>query len=71
MGVHQWAAEELQLVLQRARAEGYGELMALRALLSAVVERSKACRGLDDLAQELEFLAANLDDGRDYSFMRP
>ncbi|PTU73975.1 hypothetical protein [Pseudomonas mangrovi] len=71
MGVHQWAAEELQLILQRAGAEGYEEVMALRALLSAVVERSKTCRGIDDLAQELEFLAANLDDGRDYAFMRP
>lgn len=71
MSVHQWATEELQILLQRAGAEGYDDLMALRALLSAVVERSKSCRGIEDLAQELEFLAANLDDGRDYSFMRP
>lgn len=71
MGVHQWAAEELQLVLQRGQAQGHDELMLLRAMLCAVVERSKSCRSADDLAQELEFLAANLDEDRDYSFMRP
>ena len=46
-------------------------LMALRALLSAVIERNKSVRSLADLAQELEFLIENLDDGRDYAFMRP
>jgi len=43
----------------------------LRALLSAVVERSKGVRSQEDLAAELMFLADNLDDGRDYAFMRP
>ena len=45
--------------------------MSLRALLSAVVQQSKAVRSAEDLADELHFLAENLDDGQDYGFMRP
>lgn len=71
MSVHQWAAEELQRSLGAAREAGFDEALALRALLSAVVEQSKAHRSAADLAQELQFLAENLDDDRDYGFMRP
>lgn len=71
MGVHQWAQAQVELALEQAKAQGEHELMALRALLSAVVERSKQVRSPDDLAQELTFLAENLDDDRDYAFMRP
>ncbi|WP_137818215.1 MULTISPECIES: hypothetical protein [unclassified Pseudomonas] len=71
MGVHAWAKQELQRSLAAAREAGYDEQLCLRALLSAVVERSKQGRSAADLAQELQFLAENLDDGRDYSFMRP
>jgi hypothetical protein len=45
--------------------------LALRALLSAVVERSRLQRDSADLAAELQFLADNLGDERDYGFMRP
>lgn len=45
--------------------------LSLRALLSAVVQQSKAVRNLEDLADELRFLAENLDEGQDYGFMRP
>lgn len=71
MGVHQWTREQLELLLEQGKAQGHDELMLLRAMLSVVVERSKQCRTLDDLANELVFLADNLDDGRDYAFMRP
>lgn len=71
MGVHQWAAEQIEAALAQGHEQGHDELMALRALLSAVVERSKGCRSPGDLAQELEFLASNLDEDRDYAFMRP
>ncbi len=71
MSVHTWANEHLQRSLEAATAEGYEPALALRALLSAVVEQSKAYRSPADLAQELQFLADNLDDDRDYSFMRP
>ena len=70
MGVHEWAAQAVETSLAQAREQGHDELMALRALLSAVIERNKSVRSLADLAQELEFLIENLDDGRDYAFMR-
>ncbi|AOE83559.1 hypothetical protein [Pseudomonas sp. TCU-HL1] len=71
MGIHDWARTALEQNLDEAKRGGIGEELALRALLSAVVERSAGLRSADDLAQELLFLADNLDSGRDYSFMRP
>jgi hypothetical protein len=71
MGVHQWARQEIQRCLDAVEAQGFDQAMALRALLSAVVEHSRAGRSAADLAAELQFLAENLDDDRDYSFMRP
>lgn len=71
MGVHQWARQAIEQSLQGVEAQGFDQAMALRALLSAVVERSRAGRSAADLAAELQFLAENLDDERDYSFMRP
>lgn len=71
MGVHQWARQEIERSLQGVEGQGFDQAMALRALLSAVVERSRAERSVADLAAELQFLADNLDDDRDYSFMRP
>jgi hypothetical protein len=53
--------------VSRAFESGLG----LRALLSAVVQRSSCEREVADLAAELQFLAENLDDQRDYGFMRP
>lgn len=71
MGVHQWARQAIEQSLQGVEAQDFDQAMALRALLSAVVERSRAGRSAADLAAELQFLAENLDDERDYSFMRP
>ncbi|WP_425916843.1 hypothetical protein [Pseudomonas sp. GWSMS-1] len=71
MGVHQWARQAIEESLQGVEAQGFDQSMALRALLSAVIERSRAARSAADLAAELQFLADNLDDERDYSFMRP
>ncbi|MDD2162215.1 hypothetical protein N1078_16725 [Pseudomonas sp. MIL19] len=71
MGVHQWARQAIEQSLQGVEAQGLDQAMALRALLSAVIERSRAARSAADLAAELQFLADNLDDERDYSFMRP
>ena len=71
MSVHTWAKEQLQRSLETAGAAGHEPGLALRALLSAVVEESRAHRSPADLAQELQFLADNLDDDRDYTFMRP
>lgn len=71
MGVHEWARQVIEQNLQGAGVKGVDQAMALRALLSAVIERSRATRSAADLAAELQFLADNLDDARDYSFMRP
>ncbi len=71
MGVHEWARQTIEQSLQGANAQGFDQAMALRALLSAVIERSRGMRSAADLAAELQFLADNLDDERDYSFMRP
>ncbi|HZX16311.1 MAG TPA: hypothetical protein VFF22_05540 [Pseudomonas sp.] len=71
MGVHQWARQAIEQSLRGVEAQGFDQAMALRALLSAVIERSRAGRSTADLAAELQFLADNLDDERDYSFMRP
>ena len=58
-------------VLQGAEALGHDRLLALRALLAEVVEQSRGLRDPEELAHELQFLADNLDDDRDYAFMRP
>lgn len=71
MGVHQWARQAIEQSLQAVEAQGFDQAMALRALLIAVVERSRARRSVADLAAELQFLANNLDDEHDYGFMRP
>ncbi|MBT8766318.1 hypothetical protein [Metapseudomonas boanensis] len=71
MGIHDWARDSLRQALADAVQENFTEEQALRAMLSVVVERSAALRSADDLAQELIFLADNLDPDRDYTFMRP
>ncbi|MNP50702.1 hypothetical protein D3C76_1449820 [compost metagenome] len=71
MGIHDWARLVLEQSLSEAKQSGQSEELALRALLSAVVERSAGLRSVEDLAQELTFLANNLDPEQDYAFMRP
>ena len=71
MSVYEWARQELRQSLDVAQEVGFDPGLSLRALLSAVVQQSKAVRSIEDLADELQFLAENLDDGQDYGFMRP
>ena len=70
MGVHEWARHEVEQSLRRLSERGFEPGLGLRALLSAVVQRSSCEREAADLAAELQFLAENLDK-RDYAFMRP
>lgn len=70
MGVHDWARQEIEQSMVRAREQGFDPVMSLRALLSAIVASNGSVREAGDLAAELQYLAENLDD-RDYSFMRP
>lgn len=71
MNVHELARHDVQCGLIAAKEAGHDEPLYLRALLSAVVALSKQGRSAADLAQELQFLADNLDDDTDYTFMRP
>ena len=71
MGIYTWAREDLQRSVLAAQAAGYERQLYLRALLGVLVEQSKSGRSAADLAQELQYLADNLDDDRDYGFMRP
>ena len=71
MSVYEWARQELRHSLDAAQEVGFDPGLSLRALLSAVVQQSKGVRSIEDLADELQFLAENLDDGQDYGFMRP
>lgn len=71
MSVYEWARQELRHSLEAAQEVGFDLGLSLRALLSAVVQQSKTVRSVEDLADELQFLAENLDDTQDYGFMRP
>jgi len=71
MSVYEWARQELCQSLDGAKEAGFDPGLSLRALLSAVVQQSKTVRSTEDLADELRFLAENLDDDQDYGFMRP
>lgn len=71
MSVYEWARQELRKSLDVAQEVGFDPGLSLRALLSAVVQQSKAVRSVEDLADELQFLAENLDEDEDYGFMRP
>lgn len=71
MSIYKWARDALGDDLREAEAQGFDRLMALRALLAEVVQQNKASRDAQELAHELQFLADNLDEERDYAFMRP
>ncbi|WP_095140059.1 hypothetical protein [Pseudomonas sp. Irchel s3a10] len=71
MSVYEWARQETRQSLDMALEVGFDPGLSLRALLSAVVQQSKTVRNPEDLADELRFLAENLDDDQDYGFMRP
>ncbi|MFY1052988.1 hypothetical protein ACOQNP_15355 [Ectopseudomonas khazarica] len=71
MSIYKWARGALGDDLREAEAQGFDRLMALRALLAEVVQENKGARDAQELAHELQFLADNLDEERDYAFMRP
>lgn len=71
MSVYEWARQEIRRSQDAAVEIGFDPGLSLRALLSAVVQQSKTVRNVEDLADELDFLAENLDESQDYGFMRP
>jgi hypothetical protein len=71
MSVYEWARQELHRSQDAAQEIGFDPGLTLRAMLSAVVQQSKGVRSFEDLADELQYLAENLDDQQEYAFMRP
>ncbi|WP_341782089.1 hypothetical protein [Ectopseudomonas mendocina] len=71
MSIHSWARKVLQDDLHDGERQGHERVMVVRALLAEVVQQNKAVRDARELAHELQFLADNLEDDRDYCFMRP
>jgi hypothetical protein len=71
VSIHSWARRALHDDLRDGEAQGFERLIVLRALLAEIVQQNKALRDAQELAGELQFLADNLDDDRDYAFMRP
>lgn len=71
MSIHSWAEQRIHELLVEAEAAGMDGQLVLRGLLSVVVRANAQVRSQDDLAHELQFLADNLDEERDYAFMRP
>ncbi|WP_334180686.1 hypothetical protein [Pseudomonas nitroreducens] len=71
MSLHRWAEQRFHELLIEAEAAGQDPQLVVRALLSAVVQANSQVRTQEDLGHELHFLADNLDEERDYAFMRP
>ena len=71
MSIHSWARNALAEDLRAAQAQGFQPELIMRTLLAEIVQQNKALRDVRELAHELQFLADNLDDERDYAFMRP
>jgi hypothetical protein len=71
MSVYALARTLMQQAIEQAQAEGHNEQQLARALMSEVIAVYKRQRSNADIANELAFLADNLDDDIDYAFMRP
>ncbi|SDU24751.1 hypothetical protein [Halopseudomonas salegens] len=65
------AKEVMQQALAQGQQQGFDEQAIARALLAEVITVYKRSRSQADIRHELEFLADNLDDDADYTFMRP
>ncbi|MCL5042263.1 MAG: hypothetical protein M1440_07335 [Gammaproteobacteria bacterium] len=65
------AKEVMQQALAKGQQQGFDEQAVARALMAEVISVYKRGRSQNDIRHELEFLADNLDDDADYTFMRP
>jgi len=68
---YQIARQGIAEVLEQAATVNIDRQDALHALLVSVVDAYKAEVSAARARDALEFLLDNLDDGRDYEFMRP
>ena len=67
----EFARAELAALQEKAKASHVDGPAALRALLDATAAALAAESGVEDAQSELAFIARNLGDDEDYSFMRP
>ena len=68
---HAFTQTHVQALLAEAATEHVDRESVIRALLHTAIGLLKEGRSIDDVANELRFLADNLDDDEDYTFMRP
>ncbi len=57
--------------LKRIEEAGLSEDAFARALINEAIGVSRRTRSVGDIASELEFIAENLDEDQEYTFMRP
>lgn len=57
--------------LQEAKVAQFSEDAIARALISEAIAIYKKSRSSEDIANEFVFLAENLSEDDDYTFMRP
>lgn len=67
----EFARAEIAALMAKAKAENVDPPAALRALLDAAASTLAEVSGLEDARNELTFIARNMGDEEDYSFMRP
>lgn len=65
------AKAHYEAAMKDAAESGQGEDAIARAMLNLVVETYMKTRSMEDVAQELQGAAENLDPDTDYMFMRP
>ena len=71
MSAYGIAKQQIDGALSAASESGVDEEMVLRALLSTLVERYRALRGVDDLKAVLQYQIDNVRGDEDFEFMRP
>jgi len=64
-------AAHVETLLAEAQEKKIPTDLIGRELINAAVKIYQANRSVDDIAQELTFLAENLDPDTEYTFMRP
>ena len=67
----EFARAEVAAMMEKAAAENVDQPAALRALLDATASTLAEVSGVEDAQNELTFIARNIGDEEDYSFMRP
>ncbi|MBJ20133.1 MAG: hypothetical protein GY910_26265 [bacterium] len=70
-GEHARARRHLDALLQEALSDGISSDVIGRALLNEIIQSWLEERTWTDIADELRFIADNLDPEQDYEFMRP